>query len=397
MKRKISLVITVFMAVLLLVPALATGCKPKPSGEIVIGMIAELTGFLSVPGIPAMQAATTAMDVAGYQVDGRPIKFVVEDGATDPSVALDKVRKLVETDKACLIICPLYAASALGIAPYLDEVKVPMICMIEHPLQILDHNWVWLTQGTMSQENYPMGIYAYKDLGYRKISLLYPEVSGGAEFMEGFKKGFTELGGQIVQEQAFPPDAMDFSPFILKIVKDADALMTFPVGAQHFPFYKAVGDLGFKLPILEGPSELAAAKVLEATGNVAVGTKFLAEYHYMVDTPGNKEFVDAYQKRWGDFPTHVAGTTYSTMQIALEALRKTGGDTSPEALAKALDEISFNTVRGPMKSTPDRVWTVSNFAFEVVEANGQPAYKYLETFTVAAKKVGGELELSLVK
>jgi hypothetical protein len=50
------------------------------------------------------------------------------------------------------------------------------------------------------QHNYPVGAFAYDTLGYKTASVLYPEMSGGPDFYEGFKRGFIERGGKIVQE-----------------------------------------------------------------------------------------------------------------------------------------------------------------------------------------------------
>lgn len=399
MKRKIYMAIGILMVILMLVPALATGCTPKPPEEIVIGFLNELTGFMAPAGIPGMRGATVAIEMAGSQVAGKPIKFVVEDTATDPATALDKVKKLVETDKACMIIGPIFGGTALAIAPYLDKVKVPDLTIEGNwETMALDNQWTWIVSGGLIQHNWPLGVYAYKDLGYRTATAIYPETSGGPDFYEGFRRPFTELGGTIVQEQKFPSPTMDFSPYLLAL-KPADFLYTFPVGEMVFPFYKAVGELGLKMTILSGPDEMpnpAIANML-APALQGVDLRINTSYFYVIDTPGNKEFVDAYQKQWGELPAHTAGAAASAVQVGLEAITKAGGDTSGEALAEALGKIDMDTIRGHITMTPDRVGTVTFWLAQVVKGDDTYTYKILKKSVISCTRVGDQLTYAIVE
>ena len=51
-------------------------------------------------GFEDMHGATVTIEMAGSQLGGTPIKFIVEDTPTQPAQTLDKARKLVEIDKA---------------------------------------------------------------------------------------------------------------------------------------------------------------------------------------------------------------------------------------------------------------------------------------------------------
>ena len=392
--------LAVILSLFLLMPFLGT-IQPEPaeaSDEIVIGILTELSGFMAPAGIPGMKGVRTAIEVAGSKVAGKPIRVVVEDTGTNPAKAMDKVRKLVEIDKACFIMGPLWAETHLAIAPYLDKVKVPSLTLEANwETMALNNHWTWITNGGLIQNTYPLGIMAHDDLGYKKASAIYPEVAGGPDFYEGFRRGFTERGGTVIQEQVFAPETQDFIPYLINVKKEADVVYEFAVGAFIFPFYKAVRELGFKIPTIEGPGEFPNPEVLKAVGDILVGRRFVTSYFYTLDTPGNKVFVEAYKKRWGELPAHVSGCGYSAGQIALEALKLTGGNTSGEALAKALGGISMDTVRGHITLTPDRVGTLDYSAGEVVKVEGEYTYKYLKTYSVKMSRVGDKLEYSLVK
>jgi len=171
----------------------------------------------------------------------------------------------------------------------------------------------------------------------------------------------------------------------------------FPVGEHTFPLYKAIAETGFKMPRLEGPSELGNPQIAKAIGDVALGTKMNEGYLYNLDTPGNKEFVKAFKARWGELPGHTSGVAASSAQVVLEVLRKAGGDTSPQNLAKALGEIDMDTLRGRITMTPDRVGTMTWYDAELIKANGEYTYKILKSYRVSMKRVGDKFTYSLAK
>jgi branched-chain amino acid transport system substrate-binding protein len=393
MKRIIQLSAMILAAAIVFVP-----CESRAADEIVIGFLNDLTGFMAPAAIPGMQGAKTMLQIKGSKVDGRPIKLVIEDTACEPAQALDKVRKLVEVDRACMIVGPIFGGTALAIAPYLDKVKVPDLTIEGNwETMALDNHWTWIVSGGLIQQDYQMGIYAYKNAGYKTATSLFPDYAGGPNFYEGFKRGFTESGGKIVQEQFFPVTTKDFTPYLLAL-KPADVLVVFPVGEATFGFYKAVNDLKLKIRIFGCPDEMGNPAILNALKGGPPGLLISLPYFYTMDTPGNKEFVSAYQKQWKELPGHTSGCAAAAMQVALEAIKKAGGDTSGPALARALGTIDMETVRGRITMTPDRVGTVSYSVASIVKkADGTYSYKVLKTTKVACKKVGNKLTYSIVE
>lgn len=396
-KKQITIISVCLMLLVCLL--LVLGCaKPTEKGPIVIGMPIELSGYMVVVGQPAMQGVTVALEMANYKVAGRPIKFVVEDTATDVNQTLDKVRKLVETDKACLLIGPVNSGCAAGMAGYLEKVKVPDLALESHPDDLsLKYNWMWLVNGTLKQANIPLGIYAYDDLGYRTVTTLGIDFVAGHEFIQGFVDSFTGRGGKIAQQQWFPPDAQDFTPYIV-VLKKVDALVGCFLGMPAFPAHRQLKELGVKMPLLETPGEMFAPEVQKEQGGVAAGMRGVAFYSWNLDTPANKDFVEAYKKRWGKLPSHTAADGYTDIQIALEALKKTGGDTSPEKLAKALNEVSIEGIQGHRSFGPRRIGITTNYICEYAKLDdGSYGTKLLKTYVVKPEIVGDKITYSLVK
>lgn len=101
-------------------------CQPaaSPSESIKIGALLPLTGALLQEGPNIRKGAELALEHYGGQVAGKKIELVIEDDATDPTIALDKARKLVERDKVDIMMVSLHAGAGQAVMPYLTEKKI---------------------------------------------------------------------------------------------------------------------------------------------------------------------------------------------------------------------------------------------------------------------------------
>jgi branched-chain amino acid transport system substrate-binding protein len=68
---------------------------------------------------------------------------------------------------------------------------------------------------------------------------------------------------------------------------------------------------------------------------------------YDIKTPEHKSFVDAYQKRWDDYPRIGSLVGYNTM-LSLAAAIKKAGSTDTEALVDAMKGLTLDTPAGPI-------------------------------------------------
>jgi branched-chain amino acid transport system substrate-binding protein len=218
----------------------------------------------------------------------------------------------------------------------------------------------------------------------------------GREFIAGFVQAFEERGGKVIQQQWYPHGTTDFTSYIVNL-KKADCLVPWFPGADAFAGFRQLKELGVKMPIIE-PEDggvATAPPAMKELGDSIVGSVVTVLYCYTLDTPGNKEFVEAYKNKWkGALPGPMSGAAFATTQVALEALKKAGGDTSPQALRKALSEVSLNTVRGPISFNKDRVAVFTCF---VVKVDKDLVPRVVGQYRVKGEKVGNKMVVGLVK
>jgi branched-chain amino acid transport system substrate-binding protein len=311
-------------------------------------VLLDLTGFLAWTGTDNQKGMELCLEMAGGQVAGHPVELVIEDAASDGAIAMEKARKLVETDDVCMVLGPVNGMGDEAITVYMEEQMRPRIELA--PTEELvaggDYAWNFMPHGSGAMYGYAVADYAYNDLGYRTIAGLAAEMHPGHTFLGGFMESFRALGGETPYETYYPVGTTDFLPFFASI-PEVDCVATWwpgTDGLSGFPQYK---ESGLTYPMIQ-PEDggltadpKALADLPSAEGCVA-GTL----YTYLLDTEGNADFVAAFEAKEGTKPGVFAGTGYATMQYVLAALEATEGDITPEALRAALKEVDIETVCG---------------------------------------------------
>src|SRR5439155_9034195 len=275
------------------------------------------------------------LDEIGYQMAGRKVELIVEDSQSRPDMAISKVRKLVEHDNVHILAGLLFGHIGYAVAAKAEEFKIPLLVTVaasDDLTQRLKYRWVIRTGWASSQPSHPFGEYAAKTLGYKKVVVIASDYAFGWEVVGGFQKTFEESGGQIIQKLWVPLGAMDLAPYISRIKRDADAVLTMVAGAPTLRFFKQYEEAGLKgriALIAGGPA--VDESMLPAMGDEALGTVSPLIYSGALDTPANRRFVQDYRKRFGKVPSYFAETNYTTGRWIHEAVKTLNGNVEDRA------------------------------------------------------------------
>lgn len=361
-----------------------TSCgKPVLAAEpIKLGALLEFTGALSGYGPKCKDGIEFALEEANWKVAGRPIKIIYEDSGAGPAAALDKAKKLVEVDKVRVIIGPVFTGTAVAIAPYLAENKVIDIGLKCHPIALKKWGWMIVLPGAHEMTTYPLGQYAAEKMGYRTATTLLADFEGGYRFQDGFKKGFVERGGTIIQEQWAPIGTLDFGPYLTNI-KKADVCAAWSPAADLVRLTKQYREFGLYDKI--GPLIIPVATSLWSThmqelGDAILGTIGQVDYTWRIDTPLNKEFVKKFVAKYGKKPDSEHHTAYEATRVALAAIKAIGGDTPPEKLRQAFLNVKLENPAGPVSFTPSGYGIHNIYIVKVIKANGEYAWEPIHTY-----------------
>jgi len=329
-----------------------------PREPIKIGVINEITGPLAVNGSEINEGIKLYWeDEMGSQVAGRPVTLLVADPEGKPDVGLTKTRKLVESDKAHLILGPVSSAVAVAMRDYLTERKVPwIITQATANALTAEKGSPTLFRSAMSsyQQEAVGGWYVAAKLGHKKIAVVGLDYVAGQEQTDGFIKTFMESGGQSVEKVLMPLGATDVAPYITRVQAKAaelDAVVAILWGPSAPQWLRAYTDYGLKgkLPLL-ALGETTNEVYLRTVGDVALGVVNWMSYSPVLDTAENKRFVQAFAKKFGKDPVYNNHLGYLAAKAAGEALKAVGGniEDQPKFLA-ALRRVRFDAPGGPFR------------------------------------------------
>src|SRR3989441_3309117 len=339
----------------LIVVLLVVGLAPAQPGPIKIGFTTDLTGTAAQPAKDMVNGFTMYLDEVGGQMAGRKVELIVEDTQGRPDVALTKLRKLVEHDRVHLVAGVLFGHLGYAMAPKVEEYRIPALFSVtaaDDLTQRQKYRWVVRTGWASSQPSHPFGEYAAKTLGYKKVVVIASDYAFGWEVVGGFQKTFEESGGQIIQKLWVPLGAMDLAPYISRIKRDADAVLTMVAGARTLRFFKQYEEAGLKGRIaLTAGGPAVDESMLPSMGDEALGTISPLIYSGALDTPTNRRFVQEYRKRFGKVPSYFAETNYTSGRWIHEAVKTLNGNVEDrEALLAALRKVEIaDAPRGPVK------------------------------------------------
>src|ERR1700722_999044 len=187
---------------------------------IKIGVDNPLTGIYTALG----KNENTGMQLAAEQVNakggimGRQVQLVVEDSTSDKTdIAVQKARKLIQSDKVDFLIGNVNSSHAIAIAQVAAELKTPHIVPGGHADAVTGSSCQWTTfricnTGAM-QGNAAAG--SLVKLG-KKIYIIAQDYAFGHALHDGLSKAATKAGGTIIGTDFFPLGTTDYSAVLIK-------------------------------------------------------------------------------------------------------------------------------------------------------------------------------------
>lgn len=129
---------------LLLAIAIA-GATQSSQADVNIGVIASFTGPAAVLGNDIRRAVALMPN----SLEGEKINYIMLDDATDPTIAVKNVHKLLSEQKVDAIIGPNTNPTAAAATPVVDDGKTPMIIITPYAPPEDKRSWVFQSVQTV--------------------------------------------------------------------------------------------------------------------------------------------------------------------------------------------------------------------------------------------------------
>ncbi len=318
----IAVVVTSMAAVVVQTAECKRGTTEPEKTTFKIGVVLPYSGPLAAFGEEGKQGIDLAVE-HGRAEYGAALYVSVkyEDSRGDQADTARAFRKLVDVDKVDAVLGEVDSTNTLSIAPLAQELRVPLVVPASTNADITrDRDFVIRVCFLDSQQGSVMAGFAYRDLGIKQVAVFFDK---GDDYSVGlstaFKKAFQEAGGSIVGESVFRPEDPDFSAQLVQI-RDwgPDAVFLPAKYAQAGQILRQARRVGLECRFLGGDA-WSSPRLFEIGGE-AVDGAFITAHFAPDNTAGAaREFVQAFERKYGSKPSNMAALSYDAARVLLAA------------------------------------------------------------------------------
>ena len=167
------------------------------AGPIRIGVLNTFTKSVAIFGETTLRGIETWLEEHGGKLAGRPVEIIKEDDEFNPQVALQKVRKLVESDKVHVLLGPLGSHIATAMADYMKKAGTPWIITGAGATALTMQRIPNMYRATLTnwQVAHPMGTWAAKNAA-KEVAIISSDFLAGHDVADAFKETFQNGGGR---------------------------------------------------------------------------------------------------------------------------------------------------------------------------------------------------------
>lgn len=325
-------------------------------GVIRIGAITSLSGALQDYGEQFQRGFLLGLEYmtdGTMEVAGKRLEVTWEDTTNTPAVARERTLAMLERG---IDIATGFAASgdALASLDLFEEFRT--IAVIEPAASdfiIMHPNWnpyIFRTGRTSGQDALALAavLGGRYPGGGKTVAALAPDSTFGHAMVDPFIPAVENLGFTWVESVLAPPDATDFTPFILRLRELApDYLYVIWAGANN-PWMQlmelelsAVGTT-----IITGAPELAALRGMRDLGAIG-GFGFCVYYPTLPQNNPMNEWMRRRHQEEYNLPTDIfTSGGFAAASAIVTALRATNGNTDPDVLRPAMQGMRFDSPTG---------------------------------------------------
>ena len=333
-------------------PAVSAGGS---GGTLKIGLLSGFSGPYAAFGPDMANSIGVYLDQHNGLVGGLKVNLIQEDESATPQDALLKARKLVEQDRVNVLMGLVSSANALAVRDLLDGSKTPTIITNAGADDLTGAKrspFIIRVSFSSWQQGAPSGKWAVAQ-GYKKVMAFAPDYAAGYEQLKGFEDAFTQAGGTVT-EKVFPPlGNSDYAPFLSKIkAGNPDAVWGFFAGADQIKFDQQYSEfIGSNVPLI---GNILSRNAADAIGkNILVVKMGATGWEESLDNPLNQAYVADFAKKANKHNDY-GQYTYDGVMLLDKVLTELKGDTNPDKLAQALNNVSsFQSIRGEVRIDPE--------------------------------------------
>lgn len=328
------------------------GSGSESAGEdtVTVGLLHSLTGSMAISEGSVRDAEVLAIEEinADGGVLGKQIKYIEEDGASEPSTFATKAEKLLGEDEVATVFGCWTSSSRKAVKQIFEDYDNLLWYPVQYEGMESSDNIVYM--GAAPNQQIVPAIEYLLDQGYKKFFLI------GSDYV--FPRTANMIinaqieasdGAQVVGEEYAAMDQTEFSSIISKIEQaQPDVIINTLNGTGNVSFFKQMADRNITSDdIMSMSFSIAEEEVATIGADILKGNLVSWNYYQTTDTEKNKEFVEAYKAKYGEdrVTSDPAEAAYDAVYMWKAACEKAGSFDTDD-VREALGGLSIDAPEG---------------------------------------------------
>ena len=353
--------------------------------------IGELNSYKAAPAFldPYKRGIELALDEinASGGVLGRKLESIIRDDSANPGDAVRVAEELVTREGTNLVAGTFFSNVGLAVTEFAGKKQVFFLAAEPLTDKITWQNGNKYTY-RLRPSTYMQVAMLMPDIvaaKKKRWALVYPNFEYGQSAVENFKAMLKKQQPDVefVAEQAPPLGKVDAGA-IAQAIDDAkpDAIFNVLFGPDLAKFVREgntrdIFKNRFVASLLSGePEYLDPLKDEAPVGWVVTGYPW-----YAINTPEHRKFLDAYQKKFNDYPRLGSVVGYVTVKSMAAGIAK-AGSTDTAKVVTAFDGLKIDGPFGPfVYRGSDHQATMGAYVGKLAQKDGKPImvdFKYID-------------------
>ncbi|MCC6201984.1 MAG: ABC transporter substrate-binding protein [Gammaproteobacteria bacterium] len=321
---------------------------------VVVGLTNPVTGAAASFALPERQGVEMAVEEVNQAggVLGRPIRLAVADNRCNPTEGVQTVNRLINEEKAVVIIGAFCSSVSLAVMPVVKRSEIPFVIDVSTAPSITGlsgrkGNNAWAFRISVSDDGMAKALVEHlaARTSWRRIAIIAEDTDYGRGGTRAFSEHAKRLGVTIAATETFTQATPDFTSLITKLVSaKPDAIAVYMLGADMANFMKQYEAWGGKIPITGrfDPALLSPEQIKRGFVDGSIG---VLPYSPEVDTPANRRFAGDYRKRFNAEPMFQSAYGYEAVYMIADAIKR-AGKVDAAAIRDALEKSRYQSMLG---------------------------------------------------
>jgi branched-chain amino acid transport system substrate-binding protein len=337
-----------YLLILLLAMILPAAAETRgvTDQEILIGAYTDLSGVTAMWGVNNSNSWRMVFDETNAEggVNGRKIKYIIEDNQYQVPRSVQAANKLINRDGVFMMVAN--AGTPMNNAVMPDQLAKGVANMF--PLtsarsmyEPFHHLKFGLAASYYDQMR--SGVKVFVEQHHSKaICSMSQDSDFGRDVMDGARDQLKAMNLTLIAETLHKATDTDFSAAVAKLHDaNCDLILLGTITRDTIQIVSAVRKSGWNVEML-GQAASYDEAVAELPGGATEGFYSMTPVLYVAATdtrPAVKEFADKYKSKFGKEPNFAAQLGYTAGQLVVLGLQNAGKDLTTDSFVAGMEKI----------------------------------------------------------